>query len=342
MAKGVSIILCCYNSVARLPVTLRALHDLIIPDEIEVEILLIDNNSTDETSAHAINLWNEFQNQIPLLVLHENKQGIGYARLCGVGAAKYDLILFVDDDNELAPDYLLRGLNFLLDKPDIGVLGGISVGVLPGPLPPWMNPGFPFKSLLTAIAVSTPERAVQGYLDTRQDYLVTAGTFFRKKVFTPVLHLDYGLLLVGRIEEQLLSGEDEEFCCWAKMMGLRLYRLDTLQFKHHIAEGRLNKSYFERLFFGFGYGSVILDTYREVLQGKVQLPTVGGLSRRAKVKIAILSSVYPVARFLFHNKSFKINLLIQFQRGVLQYLKDRPNLKEVQDKVLNLAKSLRA
>ncbi len=337
---GISIVLCCYNSVTRLEVTLRALSQLEIPVGVPVELLFVDNNSTDGTPERAVEWWEEYGSPYRITVLKEEKQGLGFARFCGINVAQYDLFLFVDDDNELAPDYLLEGYACLKSHPDIGILGGLSHGIFQSPLPSWINPGFPFKSLLSSIAVSTPERSQAGYLDGYQEFIYGAGAFLSRKVVSPYLNHGYDLMLKGRVGNRLLSGEDEEFCCWARLLGLRLYRSDKLHFKHHITSGRLQKSYFERLYFGFGYSSVVLDMYHGVLQGHVLPPQKVSIERRARLKIIMLSIANAIIGGFLSDKMFKARLLIQFQQGITQYLRDRPQVEEVHAKILQLGKSL--
>src|SRR5271155_1279672 len=102
---SISIILCCHNSVARLPETFRHLSEQRIPAGLTWEILVIDNGSTDDTPK----LVQEFAASNPrsaVRLAHEPRLGQGYARQRGISEAAHDIILFVDDDNWLGADYL--------------------------------------------------------------------------------------------------------------------------------------------------------------------------------------------------------------------------------------------
>jgi glycosyltransferase involved in cell wall biosynthesis len=336
MTTGISIIVCCYNSTKRLPVTLQALQKLQIPQGWDIELVLIDNNSTDGTAEWAMQYWVESGNKYPMHCYSETRQGIGYARLCGVEAARFGFILFVDDDNELHPDYLMNGCDMITQHSDVGVLAGISHGVFQVPLPEWIFPGFPFKPLMNALAVSTSETSISGYLDDDRHNFVTAGTFFRKDIFETVSGLGHELILKGRTGKTLLSGEDEEFCYWAKMMGYRLYRSDNLHFNHHIESSRIDQAYFERLFFGFGYGSVILDSYWRILRNEQSLPDESALRNMAANKIRVLKFAHALLSVIAVHKSFKITLLIKFQEGILAFLKDRPELPHLRADIKKL------
>ncbi len=49
ISKGVSVVVCCYNSAPRLPETLMHLFAQIVNPDIKWEIIIINNASTDDT-----------------------------------------------------------------------------------------------------------------------------------------------------------------------------------------------------------------------------------------------------------------------------------------------------
>ena len=56
--KGISIIICCYNSAKRLHETLKHLALQQVSDTIHWEVILVNNNSTDATTQIALEIWN--------------------------------------------------------------------------------------------------------------------------------------------------------------------------------------------------------------------------------------------------------------------------------------------
>src|SRR6202035_5061082 len=88
--NGVSVIICCYNSVDRLPQTLKHLANQNVPDGLSLEILLVDNASTDHTAERALEIWNQLlPGSMILRVIQEPKPGQQFARISGAKAAKY-------------------------------------------------------------------------------------------------------------------------------------------------------------------------------------------------------------------------------------------------------------
>ena len=57
MTASVSVVLCCHNSVQRLPSTLKYLAAVNVPPGVDWEVLVVDNASTDDTAACAGEQW---------------------------------------------------------------------------------------------------------------------------------------------------------------------------------------------------------------------------------------------------------------------------------------------
>jgi GT2 family glycosyltransferase len=71
---------------------------------VEAEIVVVDNASTDNTSA-IVKEW-AASSAFPVNVLFERKQGLAAARNCALRAVQGDLIVWTDDDCRLSKDYV--------------------------------------------------------------------------------------------------------------------------------------------------------------------------------------------------------------------------------------------
>ncbi len=124
------------------PVSLRACLESVAavapPPRVELQVLLVDNNA--EPSAHTLvdELAAGFPH--PLHFVHEPERGIVRARNRAVAEALArgaDALAFLDDDTEVAPDWL-SGLLSVLDDFGADVAAGPAIMVWPRDCPAWL------------------------------------------------------------------------------------------------------------------------------------------------------------------------------------------------------------
>ena len=96
--SGPPVIIPAFNEADYLPSTLeaiqRASEHLRGRADVDVEVIVVDNNSTDETAAIA--------EAMGATVVGEPVQGIGRARNRGASVAEGDVLVFVDADVDRA------------------------------------------------------------------------------------------------------------------------------------------------------------------------------------------------------------------------------------------------
>lgn len=126
---------------ARLTRTLAALAGQSL-DPARWEMLLIDNASAppvaraDLASAPA-----------SLRLIREPVLGLTAARRRGLAEATGDLVVFVDDDNVLAPDYLAQVVRIFAAHPRLGAIGGRILPEFEATPPAWTHEFFPLLAL---------------------------------------------------------------------------------------------------------------------------------------------------------------------------------------------------
>jgi glycosyltransferase involved in cell wall biosynthesis len=252
---SVSVVLCCHNSAKRLPETLDHLGAQEIPPGLQWEILVVDNASSDGT----VNLIAEFARKNPQLkvrVVNEPQLGQSYARQCGMAQARSEAVLFVDDDNWLASNYVALVAETLGKNPAVSALGGMSSAQCEGPEPSWL------ARYGGWYAVTGPADA-QPVL-REEPFLWTAGAAYRRETFDRVKSLKLPFLISGRRGNTLDGGEDVELCELIKLAGGKMYRHTGLHFRHYLPAGRLSWDYLRRLRYAAGCVSVKLDAYRSL------------------------------------------------------------------------------
>jgi len=263
--RGISVIVCCYNSAGRLRETLIHLSKQELAYAISWEIILVDNNSNDNTPTVANVLWYSFKKDIPFKVISENKQGLAYARRKGIDESQYDYLLFCDDDNWLDKNYLQLAFEILENNQGIGMAGGQSEAVLEIEMPGWFERG---KG-----SYVVGEQAEKSGLLTNRTYLWGAGLVVRKSVLLKAAKFDFESYLRDREGEDLSSGGDSELCNWALLLGYQLWYDQRLKFKHFIPKGRLSVKYANSLNEGFIKASYWLSKYDYIIFLKQQKRT---------------------------------------------------------------------
>jgi len=109
-----SVVIPFYNAEATLE---RAVNSVLAQEGVSLQIILIDNNSTDRSNAIAQNYASKHSN---ISLYNESKQGANNARNLGLSLAKYDWIQYLDADDELLPKKIYNQLSIIdLDKIDV-------------------------------------------------------------------------------------------------------------------------------------------------------------------------------------------------------------------------------
>ena len=102
----ISVIICCYNSSSRIVPTLEHLLLQKRSYVIKWELIIVDNNSTDNLESIVNKVWE--QSNIPLSIVKESQPGLSFARMKGIETATSDLLIFCDDDNWLASNFIQK------------------------------------------------------------------------------------------------------------------------------------------------------------------------------------------------------------------------------------------
>ncbi len=129
----ISIVLSTYNRSQRLTKALESLAQQVAKG-IEYEILIVDNNCTDNTKE----VVHSFIERDPhVRYIFEKRQGLSFGRNAGIAAARADLIVFTDDDIQFAPSWIEKNYQASLEFPDADFIGGKVLPLWSGPVPSW-------------------------------------------------------------------------------------------------------------------------------------------------------------------------------------------------------------
>lgn len=99
----ISVVMPCYNAVRYLEEALASVEAQALPDGVAMEILVVDDGSTDGSGALLDALA---AGDRRVRVIHQANAGVSAARNAGLNAARGELISFVDADDLLLPGAL--------------------------------------------------------------------------------------------------------------------------------------------------------------------------------------------------------------------------------------------
>lgn len=259
--KGVSIIICCYNSSRLLPATLRQLSLQQVSSNILWEVIIINNNSKDDTTNTAAAEWGKYQlSGVGFTITNQPKPGLNYAREMGIKIARYEYVIFCDDDNWLCNTYVSTAFEIMESNPTIGVLGGRGIAVSNITIPDW------FEKVQSHYAVGR-QAEFAGDISNRK-FVWGAGMVLRKKVLLAIFNSGIKSYLSDRKGDALTSGGDSEISMWFLFWGYRLWYNDNLIYKHFVPAERLSTDYYSKLKIGLESSVGVMDNYNFILQYK--------------------------------------------------------------------------
>jgi len=273
----VSLVIATFNRARDLTDTLKSLSELRTARS--WELIVVDNNSTDETRRVVEDARPSFS--VPVRYVFETRQGRSPALNAGIRLANGEIIVTTDDDVRVDPDWLDRiadGLQAL----GCDYVGGRVLPIWQAPRPRWL-PDHGGKHWAVIALLDYGDRPIE--FGTRVPLGVNMA--FRRTAFDRAGLLDPD---VGRKAGTLLGQEVREWCIRARAAGPRGCYVPDIAVRHVIPASRLRKSYFRRWFYWRGISRALL--YER-----------SGLDMEAPERIAQdagrVSHVFGVPRYLY-------------------------------------------
>jgi glycosyltransferase involved in cell wall biosynthesis len=255
-----TVAVCSHNPRADFLVrTLAALQAQNLGPE-RWELLLIDNASTPPLAATWSLAWHPGARHI-----REPELGIAAARMRAMREARSGLLLFVYDDNLLAPDYAELALARATREPALGCFGGQLLPEFETPPPEWTRPWWNYLAIRP---LATDRRATGP-----RDYAAlppTAGMVVRRRVWSHYLELcarDPRHLSLGVWGTRRVGGEDLDLALCAFDLGLDTGCFAELTLTHLMPPARLTEDYLVRLVEGIAFSGVVLESLRPAPAG---------------------------------------------------------------------------
>ena len=245
MTTKYSIVIATYKRAADLRETLASLAALR-PDG-PWEVIVVDNNSPDETRQVVENAAREFP--VELRYLFEAQQGRSPALNAGIRAARGSIIATTDDDVRVPADWLNRAAEGLA-RLQCEYVGGRVLPIWGGPRPAWLpNHGGKQWAVIALLDYGTAP------IEFGERVPLGVNMAFRREAFERAGGFDPN---TGRKAGTLLGQEVREWCIRARKAGVRGFYVPDMALEHIIPADRLNKRYFRRWFYWRGISRALL------------------------------------------------------------------------------------
>jgi glucosyl-dolichyl phosphate glucuronosyltransferase len=230
----ITVILCTFNRSESLAKALASTAAQKLPETVTWEVLVVDNNSRDQTRAVVEEFCRKYPNRYRYLF--EPRQGKSYALNAGIRKARGEVLAFMDDDVIADPTWL-RNLTASLRR---GECAGVAGRILPEKTftPPRWIP-LQERYALAPLAVFTPSLEAGPLTDAP----FGANMAFHKSVFEKHggFRTDLGPQPGGAGPQK---SEDSEFGHRVLAAGEKLRYEPSAVVYHVVPAGRVQKRYF--------------------------------------------------------------------------------------------------
>jgi GT2 family glycosyltransferase len=236
-----SIVLCTHDRAILLDRALGSLATAATPEGADVETVVVANACRDATVS-LVRLWQE-RGVIPnLRLLDEPRLGKSHALNHGLAEASGELLVFIDDDHRVAPDWLTNIFAAVQAAPETPCFCGRVIPDWDGSEPPWVHDDGEYR--IRPFPVPSFDLGANPCDVTLHGFLPGGGNlFFRKSILREVGGFD---LHLGPRGHDLGGGEDVAFVVRVLRAGIPIrYIPGALQY-HYVDPRRLTWRYIVR------------------------------------------------------------------------------------------------
>jgi glycosyltransferase involved in cell wall biosynthesis len=254
MRSGVSVIICTYNGESRLPETLEHLAGQMIPPDLNWEVLLIDNASTDNSWSVALQLQQKFPH-LPLKLIQEPVPGKINALNRGFKESLFNYCITCDDDCWLNSYYIHRAFQIMESEIQIGVVNGPYENLYDGEPPEWLKN---YEKAFSVTYLGEARLDITGSLGS----IWGAGMVLRKKAYQLLLNSGFKPILTGGLGAKRSAGEDTELCLAIRLLGYQIIYDPSLNFRHFMPVRRMKWRTLIEIARANGAASIFYSPYR--------------------------------------------------------------------------------
>jgi glycosyltransferase involved in cell wall biosynthesis len=242
MISRLSVIICTWNRAALLKETLTSIQAARRPASASVEVVVVDNNSGDNTA----DIVRGAQLNWPhgeLAYVFEGRQGKQFALNTGIRHSTGDAIAFTDDDVRVDPAWLMNIVE-VLNSSRAGLVGGITRVEWPSDRPSWYSPRMSAVTGEYDLGPTPIEPAPPEFVPAGNNCIV------RKEIIDKI----------GYYSEAHFRHMDYEFGMRARTAGVLTRYEPSLVVTTGVPKGAASKRYFRRWTFKMGIALALSDS----------------------------------------------------------------------------------
>jgi glucosyl-dolichyl phosphate glucuronosyltransferase len=236
----VDVAICTWNRSAMLAQTLERLCELQIPPNVEWQLIVVDNNSTDATPG----VLKQFVGRLPIQSVFEPNPGQANARNRAIAETAAEYLIWTDDDVLVDRDWVAAYARMFARHPEAAFFGGPIEPWFEGEPPRWLRDHW--QEIANVFAVRQLGETTFAFDEQRVPY----GANFAVKVavqrsylYDPTLGLRPGSEVRGEETQNLRRLLEAGFSGWW---------VPDARVQHFVPQQRQSLAYLRRFFIGQG------------------------------------------------------------------------------------------
>ena len=271
--------------------TLKSIFNLNLPQNIKIEILIVDNDK-EESAKETVSVWKN--KNIPLHYIVETERGIAFARNRVLNESiklNASHILFFDDDEVLTPGCLLNHINLYNSNKEVYISSGPTINKFMEDFPKYITRHLVFKQKYTKKTGQKKTDCACG------------------NVFFPVsVAKDYNLRF--STDYKYMGGEDGDFFYRASLLGFNIIWNKEAVIEEMVTKERANIPYILKKCYYNGYAGTLQRIKRFKNKNKKFIYLLKQLPVLFINSLIGLSTFYNILGILFRTKG-KIDACIK-------------------------------
>ena len=236
----ISVAICTWNRAEMLDRTLARMQKLEIPSDVSWELIVVDNNCTDDTNE----VIDRHAGQLPINKLLETHQGQCHCRNAAIENASGDWLLWTDDDVLVDRNWIKSYVQAFRKHPEISFAGGTIEPWFSTRPPHWLNRHLP--RLQGAFALIKRDETTRPL--SENESVFGANMAFK----TEVLKHDRFDTALGLIGANSIRGDETELIDRLRNAEHRGLWVGEAKVQHYIPKKRMTTNYLWDFYEGYG------------------------------------------------------------------------------------------